>query len=75
MFKGQREILKLHFVLSKLRRIDADFPFYLWSERGIPPEDMDKVFITLGVLAEELGKIKDQCNEALDLIEDLKSQC
>jgi hypothetical protein len=74
MYNGQREVLKLNLVLQKLNRLDAEFHLMGWLERGIPPEDIDRALITLDVLEEEVNKTKYQCDDALELIINLKRQ-
>jgi hypothetical protein len=76
MFTGQKEILRLNFILDKLSRADtgASFQLHSWLERGVPPEDADRLLIVLDVLEEEIGKIKNQCDEVLKLIKALQSQ-
>ena len=76
MFTGQREILRLNLILDKLSHTDTGGSFQLlsWLERGVPPEDIDRLLIVLDVLEEEVGKIKSQCEEALKLIKALKSE-
>ena len=76
MFTGQREILRLNLVLDKLSHTDtgASFQLFSWLERGVPPEDIDRLLIVLDVLEEEIGKIKSQCDEGSKLIKALQSQ-